>query len=597
MPDLICMRLVSFATVVLAAFLSLPVHAVQDSAKKPYKIGLWPAVVFKGDKPWTLDERMAHYGVPGVSIALVKGYKVAWVRSYGLADRQAGVPVTADTLFQAGSISKPVAAFSALQMVEAGRLSLDTDVNAALKTWKLPGNEFTAQENVTLRKLLSHTGGLTVHGFWGYPPDQPVPTLVEVLDGSGPANSDPVRVDKLPGEGFRYSGGGYSIAQQMMIDASGTNFPELMQELLLGPVNMKNSTFEQPLPEDKLKFAAAGVLPDGTDVPGKRHTYPEMAAAGLWTTAHDLGLFVVELQNALRGFSELMSQDMAWTMMMAVDSGYSLGPAVNERGVTGYFGHQGWDVGFSAEMVASVEGGNGVVVMTNSNHPEFIREIVRGVAFAYGWGGYDVLEKLAVPEETLVNAPGRYRHHGTTAINVYREGDRLFMRYTGEHPEELFYVGQSQFMRRTSETPIKFAGSDEGRTFNFVVSSDEQPPRRLLGENEILPGEVLEKGSFEEAVVAFQAGLQSSPEEEAFSEGAINQRGLNALRDNLGFGTAFLRINTILYPESANTWYSLGYAYKQAGQKDKAIESYQAALQRDPEMSSAKAALKLLTDS
>ena len=150
-------------------------------------------------------------------------------------------------------------------------------------------------------------------------------------------------------------------------------------------------------------------------------------------------------------------------------------------------------------------------------------------------------------------------------------------------------------MRRTSETPVKFAGSDEGRTFNFVVSNNEQPPRRLLGENEILPGEVLEKGSFEEAVVAFQAALQSSPEEEAFSEGAINQRGLNALRDNLEFGTALLRVNTILYPDSANTWDSLGYAYKLAGQREKAIEAYKAALERDSEFPSAKTALKELT--
>jgi CubicO group peptidase (beta-lactamase class C family) len=589
------MRFISMATVMFTAFFSCQVPSAQGGEQKPYRIGLWPAVVFKGDKPWTLDERMQHYGVPGVSIALVKGFKVAWVRHYGLADRQAGKPVTAETLFQAGSISKPVAAFAALQMVQAGQLSLDEDVNATLKTWKLPGNDFTAQQKVTLRQLLSHTGGLTVHGFWGYPPDQPVPTLIQVLDGSGPANSDPVRVDKLPGEGFRYSGGGYSIAQQMMIDASGKPFPKLMDDLLLGPASMKQSTFMQPLPEAWLKNAAAGVLPDGSDVLGKRHTYPEMAAAGLWTTAGDLALFVVELQNALRGFSELLSQDMAWNMVYPVDSGYSLGLSVRDRGGSGYFGHGGWDEGFSAEMLASIDHGFGVVVMTNSNHPAFIKEVIRGISFAYGWGGYHVQEKLDIPQEILLSAPGRYHYDGATAISVYSEGNRLFMRYTGEKPEELFFVGKNQFLRRTRETPVRFTGTGDERTFNFVVSSDDQPPRKLLAPDETLPGEVLEKGSFEEAAAAFRAALKANPDEQALSEDGINSSGLGKLADNIEFATELLRINTLLYPDSANTWDSLGKAYKVAGQTDKAIENYKAALQRDPDLYSARLALKELT--
>ena len=363
------MRYLSTAILSFTLAFSGHLHAQADSRPEAYRIGLWPTNVFKGDKPWTLAERMEHYGVPGVSIALVRRFRISWVRNYGLADRGTGQGVTPDTLFQAGSISKPVAAFGALQMVEAGQLSLDEDVNASLKSWKLPENEFTADNKVTLKQLLSHTGGLTVHGFWGYPVDQPVPTLQQVLDGSGPANSDPVRVDKMPGEGFRYSGGGYSIAQQMMIDAAGKPFPELMHGLLLGPAGMNHSTFEQPLPDGKLQNAAAGVLPFGADVTGKHHIYPEMAAAGLWTTAGDLALFVIEMQNALAGRSELLSQDMARTMVFAVDSGYGLGFTVRDQGGHGYFGHGGWDEGFSAEMTASVDGGYGVIVMTNSNHP------------------------------------------------------------------------------------------------------------------------------------------------------------------------------------------------------------------------------------
>ena len=589
------MRFLSILLLLLTALSARQLEAETPVSAKSFRIGLWPAVVFEGDQPWALHERMEHYGVPGVSIALVKDHKVGWVKNFGLADRNTGDPVSSNTLFQAGSISKPVAAYGALQMVEAGRLKLDEDVNITLKSWKLPENDFTAEENVTLRQLLSHTGGLTVHGFWGYPPGQPVPTLQQVLDGSGPANSDPVRVDKLPGEGFRYSGGGYSIAQMMMTEASGKPFPQLMHTLLLGPLNMNHSTFQQPLSAERLTSAAAGVLPDGTDVPGKRHTYPEMAAAGLWTTAGDLALFVVELQNALRSNSELMSQDMARLMVYPVDSGYGLGVSVKEQGGVAYFGHGGWDEGFSAEMVGTMDRGYGVVVMTNSNHPAFIKEVIRGIAFAYGWGGYDVIQKLEIPRDTLEHAPGRYRYDGATAINIYSEGDRLFMRYSGEQPEELFFVGKSQFMRRSRETPVRFTGKGDERTFNFVVSSDDQPPRALLTEDESLPGEVLETGSFDDAVAAYRSAMKSNPEEPALSENEINNSGREKLAGNIEFGTALLRINTILYPKSANTWSSLGYAYKLAGQQGKAIESYKTALELDPDSYRARLALRELT--
>jgi len=190
----------------MAITLVLSAAGVQASEIPPLTAlenGLRPAVVFAGDQPWVLGDRMEHYGVPGVAVAVIMDYRVAGFRTWGLADRDTGEAATTSTLFQAGSISKPVSAFGALQMVESGQLSLDQDVNLLLKNWTLPDNEFTAETKVTLRQLLSHTGGLTVHGFLGYAPGLEVPTLVQVLDGSGPANSDPIRVDKTPGGEFR----------------------------------------------------------------------------------------------------------------------------------------------------------------------------------------------------------------------------------------------------------------------------------------------------------------------------------------------------------------------------------------------------------
>jgi CubicO group peptidase (beta-lactamase class C family) len=189
--------------------------------------------------------RMVHYHVPGLSLACIHNGTVEWTQAFGAA-RAGGGPVTAETLFQAGSISKSVTSLAVLRLVEQGKLNLDTDVSQYLRSWKLPTNRFTEQKKVTLRELLGHTAGATVHGFEGYSTGKKVPTLVQVLNGESPANSAPVTIDFVPGTNFRYSGGGYTIIQQILIDATGEPFPDLMQELVLQPLRMVHSTFNSP---------------------------------------------------------------------------------------------------------------------------------------------------------------------------------------------------------------------------------------------------------------------------------------------------------------------------------------------------------------
>jgi CubicO group peptidase (beta-lactamase class C family) len=559
--------------------------------------GLRPNVTIRGDKGWSIQERMEHYGVPGVGIAVFHDYKVAWFKTYGLADRETGEAVEPTTLFQAGSISKPVAAFAALQMVADSRLTLDGNVNDELTSWKLPDNEFTADKKVTLTHLLSHTGGLTVHGFPGYAAGEPVPTLIQVLDGSGPANTPAIRVDKTPGEGWRYSGGGYTIAQQMMIDASGKPFPELMDEIVIAPLGMTHSTFQQPLPPDLLRHAAAGVLPDKSAVEGKRHTYPEMAAAGLWTTAEDLAIFAVEVQRALQGKGKLMSREMAANMVEPVADDFGRGWGLRRRGDAHYFSHGGWDEGFCAVLTAHRDDGYGAAVMINSNHPDFGSEVVRAVAYAYEWDGYEIYDKMAVPEAALEHYTGRYRYNAELAFSIYREGDRLFLRYVGGEPEEMLYVGDGRFMRRERSDPITFTDGDGEVAMNFVLNDGGLQSHPRLTENEKLPRELLAEGHYDDALAAYRAVLKENAEESAVSEGYLNGRGLSYLDDNIEHGIAILRIATDLYPDSANTWDSLGYAYRRAGDSQKAIEFYRMALDRDPEFPSAKKALaELVSD-
>ncbi len=239
--------------------------------------------------------------VAGLSLAIIQDGKIVKAKGYGVTEQGGDSPVTTATLFQAGSISKSVSALGALRLVEQGKLALDEDVNARLVTWKVPVNEFTREKKVTLRGLLSHTAGLTVHGFPGYATDDPVPTVVQILDGAKPANTKPIRVDFVPGSKWRYSGGGYTVMQQMIVDVTGKPFPQFMQEAVLGPLAMKESTFEQPLPAGTAKLTASGYYGDRSPVKGRWHIYPEMAAAGLWTTPSDLARFAIGVQEAARG--------------------------------------------------------------------------------------------------------------------------------------------------------------------------------------------------------------------------------------------------------------------------------------------------------
>jgi CubicO group peptidase (beta-lactamase class C family) len=247
----------------------------------------------------SLSQRMAAYATPGISIAAIDGGRVVWERGFGVRANRNADPVEADTLFQAGSISKLVFALGVMCLVDKGEIPLDDDVQQFLTSWRIPSNgDWTPR--ITLRQLLSHSAGTTIHGFPGYPTSGPWPTLAQVLDGLPPANNVPVVVDLIPGVQFRYSGGGTTIAQVVITDVLGRPFPEIMNELVFRPLKLINSTFAEPLP-GHLAIRAATAHPwNGTPLPGRWRVHPEMAAAGLWTTAGDLARIGVDYLNALR---------------------------------------------------------------------------------------------------------------------------------------------------------------------------------------------------------------------------------------------------------------------------------------------------------
>ena len=315
-------------------------------------------------------ELLAQHKVPAVSVAVIRDFKIDWARAWGVASAKTGEAATVDTLFQAASISKPVAAMASLRAIQDGRFGLDQDINTILKSWKVPARAGVTGEIITPRMLMSHTSGTDDgFGFPGYAPGLPLPSIVQMLDGVPPTNRGPVRVGRAPMSGFKYSGGAVSIQEQALTDVLGKPFAILMRDMVLAPIGMSNSTYEQPLPERLASKAAHAHNASGVagDYPWRIH--PERAAAGLWTTPTDLAKFAIEVQQALAGRStKVLSKTMAQEMVTPVGVGpFAVGLTIEKRGEGWYFGHGGSNWGFRCDLLAHRSKGYGVVIMTNGD--------------------------------------------------------------------------------------------------------------------------------------------------------------------------------------------------------------------------------------
>jgi CubicO group peptidase (beta-lactamase class C family) len=329
----------------------------------------------------SLDQALALLNVPSVSIALIDEGRIAFARAYGKG-------ATPDNLYQAASLSKFVAAIGAMRLVEVGTLTLDEDVNDGLTSWRVPSNSFDATHKVTLRGLLSMTGGIGVSGFLGYAAGTPIPTLIEVLNGTPPANSAPVTVIAVPGSAYHCSGGGYEIAETLMQDVTGKPFPQLMQDLVLGPMGMTDSSFDQPPSSTFMAKAVSGHFSDGEELPGRWHIFPEHAAAGLWSTPTDLARLLVQLANTWQGLSSIFLHRQTLEQVLTPQNGgpYGLGAAVAGDGASLVLMKRGQNVGYQSYLILYPASGQGLVVMTNSDDGSKLAEaLIKRAALAYGW--------------------------------------------------------------------------------------------------------------------------------------------------------------------------------------------------------------------
>lgn len=371
----------------VALLIPLAAHAQAD----PIATGLRPAVHMTGSEEvrWTIQDRMAHYGVPGVSVAIIRDGQVVACRNYGVLQAGSTDPITSETLFSVGSVSKVAAAAVVLRLVDAGELDLDRDVNDYLKRWKVPPGAWTRDNPVTLRRLLSHTAGVTVHGYPDFAPGAPLPTIVESLDGRPPTVTEPVRVVAPPGTRVRYSGGGVTIEQLVVEDVLGVDFETAARRYLFAPLGMKRSTFAQPLDP------AAGNIAKAHDGQGKAvalprgyETMPETAASGLWTSTADYSRFVIAIMRSYAGQpNAFLSRPLARQMLTAVEPGsIGLGPFLSGSGVGRRFYHTGANDSYRASIEGYPATGNGLVIFTNGQEGTRLNtEIRRAVAAAEAW--------------------------------------------------------------------------------------------------------------------------------------------------------------------------------------------------------------------
>jgi CubicO group peptidase (beta-lactamase class C family) len=421
----------------------------------------------------SLKARMAYYHTPGVSIAAVNNYKIEWARGFGLREWGRRSPVTETTLFEAGSISKPIFALAIMRLVQEGKLDLDKDVNDYLTSWKIPPNG-SWQPRITLRQLLSHSAGLTVSGFPGYLRREKLPTLLDILNGRPPADTAPIEVNIMPGMQVRYSGGGMIVAQQLVLDVLGKPFPSVMRDLVFVPLKMQHSTYEQPLPKNWQGAAATAHPYKSQPVRGKWRVYPEMAAAGLWITPSDLARAGIELQLALKGESDRLLSAQTATRMLTpgVEPGIGLGFFLSGTGGDARFGHSGWNEGFVAEMTMYKETGSGAVIMLNSNEGEpLLYEIERAIAREYGWSGYFPKEKTStiLSAEALSALVGTYSSQYGMQYSVLEENGHLVLQSAGQRPIEIYPVSATSFFTKILNTEITFDRTEDGHVKGLAL--------------------------------------------------------------------------------------------------------------------------------
>jgi len=466
--------------------MTVPVLLVQAQATIPQasravtarirsvETGLAPHVQIKGEPAprWSLQDRMAYFHVPAVSLAIINHGTLEWAKAYGAKEAGVADSANTETLFQAASVSKVITALATLRLVESKRIGLDDDVNQRLRNWKLPNS---SGHPVTVAELLSHSAAINwPPGETALPPSGPLPTSLQRLNGEPPALNRPVRVDGVPGSGFRYSNGGYLVLGQLITDVMGEDFPSAAQKLVLVPLHMEHSTFEALMPSGPKRDIAVGHTDDGAPDEGKWRVAgaPE---GGLWTTASDLAQTIIAIDAAFRGTdSEFLSPSLAHEMLTKQNDQWGLGVQLQGAGDTLAFRHDGSTPGYKAVLFAYANRGEGVVILTNGDRGgELADEILYSVASAYDWPDFRVLEKqvVAVGPEVLKQYVGRYQMAPGAYATITLENGALYGEVRGRDKTRLYPEAQNKFFMIEGPT-VEFVKDSAGNVTALIFDGN-----------------------------------------------------------------------------------------------------------------------------
>lgn len=430
---------------------------------------------------YSIIDRMKFYKIPSVSLAVINNGKIEWAKTYGYADIEMKRLANKKTLYQVASITKSVNGLGILKLVQEGKLSLTSDIRNYLKSWTFPDNELSKNKTITLKNLLSHTAGLSVHGFIGYAVNDSIPTISQILNGERPANNEPIKPVYQINEHFEYSGGGYTVIRKILDDNISSNYDSLMTALVLKPLKMTNSTFSQPLSSRYVNYAY-GTDKEMQTLKGKYYTYPEQAAGGLWSTATDIAKFILSIQKDLKGSTNsLLNKGLTKEMLTPVLNNYALGFGIVEKGGEKYFWHEGESYGYNAMYYGSFTTGKGVVILTNAypnNGQPFIQELLNSVAITYGWKDFynPIKKKLApVPDTLLTKYIGEYySENPQLKITISKNGNQLEL--TARRPEKMYATKTDTFFLASSpnDSCVFSSSKNDGYIDTFEVIQNDK---------------------------------------------------------------------------------------------------------------------------
>ena len=556
--------------------------------------GLIPYVPVQGFPAWNIYERMKHYKVPGVSIAVVNNFKLEWAKGYGLADTLKKTPVTPQTMFSAGSISKLVMAAAAFQLIQEQKISLDDPINAYLKSWKIPENDYTRQTPITLRMLLSHTAGTSQTSYFGFTPDKKnLPTILDILSGQPNAESRGVVVNSEPKKEFRYSGGGSMIAQMALMDVSSERFEALCDRILFQPLGMFQSTFAQPLP-GKFQAQAAWGYSYASWYEGMPYVYPQQAAAGLYATPSDLASFLIEIQQALRGKGKVLSQASVQTMITPVakvsEGGFreemGVGPFLlqridNQDPQGRYFEFTGVNAGFVAYLIGNITEGYGAVIMLNTGDDfnGLGKEIRRAIAQTYGWHNFlpSAIQPKKWTKAELERVVGRYRLGPDEVMSFQREGDHLIQVINSGSPIPCFPIAVDSIVLTDFNIKAHFRFDAQGRAITFQSAYQPNAIPRMV-EDEFTPTELINTQRLPEAQALLRTQQLNVYQITYKIYELLNRKPVG----NFAAAKMLLELAEEQHPKSAIVFARWGDYYLKMQDRAAAIRAYERANQLDP---------------